>query len=162
MPDGIFWSGGIWEEYIPMDRAWLLIIALETVFMVMIFAFTGVPWWGHLIVFGASALTAYFLYKIRLYTKLDREGILIDMQPSLFYGKQRMILWRDIESLTVRKLSGFMETSNYGKHAGKNKTVYHLGGNSAIEVTMRDGGQIVIGTRRGNELIEMMQKKERP
>ena len=110
----------------------------------------------------ASALTAYFLYQIKLHTIIDREGLMIEMRPALFYGKKRTILWHDIDAVTVRKLTGFMETSNYGKHAGKTKTVYHLGGNHAIDVKLRDGRQIVIGTMRGKELIEMLQKKERP
>jgi hypothetical protein len=111
---------------------------------------------------GASAATAYFLFKISLQTKFDREGLHVDMQPALFYGKKKTVLWHDIATVTVRKLSGFMETSSYGKNAGKNKTVYQLGGNHAIEVTLRDGVQLVIGTRKGKELIELLQKKERP
>lgn len=150
-------SEGFFEEYQKLDQAFVWLLGFETLILTIIFLVAEIPWVALVPVGIISATVMFFLAKLKLHVMMDEKGVHYEMSP-LFFGKKESISWNEIESIHVRKFAGFMENSGYGKKQNKNKVVYRLEGSQAIEITRKDGKQIIFSTRKGKNLSELLSR----
>lgn len=155
-PDSLIrWPEGstvVFEEKQKLNSSFQFLLVFDFILITIILMIAEGPWWT-LIIVGLINLALYFyLRKIELRWKIDKDGISISM-PMTFSGKdQKTIRWNEITSVRIRRFAGFLEQSGYGKKVAGNKSFYNLDGNKAFEITTREGKQIVIGTRRTGEI----------
>lgn len=147
----------VFEEVQKLDSTWLWILGFDLIFVCTILLVTESPWWIFLVIGLISFAVMLFLKKLELKFRINREGFYLLF--NIWYSKdERKIPWTSIASVRVRKFTGFTEQSGYGKKRYKHKTYYNLNGNKAIEIQLRDGSQIVIGTRRSKEIVELISR----
>ncbi|HEY6083106.1 MAG TPA: hypothetical protein VIU45_06580, partial [Chitinophagaceae bacterium] len=95
----------------------------------------------------------YLLYRTRLDTKIDTEGIAWRWQP--FQRKYRKILWKDIAEVTVIKYFPL----GYGWHLSpRYGEVYNTGGNRGLLLTFSNKRKLLIGTRRPDEISALLRQ----
>lgn len=148
---------GFFEEFQKLDKAWIWLLAFETVILMIIFFVAKMPWWIFIVIGIIPASIMVFFIQMKLHVMMDEKGIHYEMSP-FFFGKKESISWNEIESINVRKFAGFMENSGYGKKRHKNKVVYRLEGSQAIEITRKDGKKIIFSTRKGKNLSELISR----
>jgi len=91
----------------------------------------------------------YFIWKIKLITKVDEEGIHLIFIP--FFKKQ--YLWTDIDSAEIVKY-GFL---GYGiRYSPKYGVVYNIDGPYGLALDLKNGKKRMIGTQKKEELQEWL------
>lgn len=111
-----------------------------------------VPDWGFIPLFGLVALFYYLLFESRLYTEISREGIRYRYKP--FHRKARVLRWDQISECYVRLYSPVKEFGGWGVRTafkGKNVKAFNVSGRVGIQLELRDGQKILIGTNKGKE-----------
>jgi len=89
-----------------------------------------------------------------LKTCLDKEGIKIKFPPFRF--RYLKISWNEIEHCQVRKYRPMLEYVGWGLRYGVRSKAYSVGGNTGIEILLRNGKRIIIGTQRAEEAKKMV------
>jgi hypothetical protein len=107
-----------------------------------------------LIPFGIIAL----FYFIRLETEIRRDGIHYRFPP--FIRKIRTYRWEDIKQCYVRKYNPIWEYGGWGyRVAGKKSGVAcNVSGNMGIQIELKNGKKILLGTRKPEEVKEALRK----
>ena len=152
----------------------------------------GKPWGNNplpdvgliIITFVMLLLSANILW-IHLKTFIDRDGIHIRMWMCPFYVKTKSFLWVDIAEVYIRKYRPVAEYGGWGIQNGKdsrnplenlrfsvgkikipqketNNMAYNMSGNIGLQLVMKDGKKILIGTHKSDELSEVLQKLWKP
>ena len=152
----------------------------------------GKPWGNNplpdvgliIITFVMLLLSANILW-IHLRTFIDRDGIHIRMWMCPFYVKTKSFLWVDIAEVYIRKYRPVAEYGGWGIQNGKdgrnplenlrfsvgkikipqketNNMAYNMSGNIGLQLVMKDGKKILIGTHKSDELSEVLQKLWNP
>ncbi|HOW25690.1 MAG TPA: DUF6141 family protein [Bacteroidales bacterium] len=95
---------------------------------------------------------------IRLETEIRRDGIYFRFPP--FIRKERTYHWEDIRQCHVRKYSPIGEYGGWGyRVAGKRSGVaYNISGNMGIQIELKNGKKILLGTRKPEEAKEALRK----
>lgn len=94
-----------------------------------------------------------FFAIVRLYTTIDNEGIAITFLP--FAWKKRW-KWSDIGKVYVKKYS-LMDYGGWGYRIGRNGIAYTTKGNYGIQLEMKWGQKILIGTQNPKEVMAIIQ-----
>lgn len=121
---------GIYQQYIkgetfgvqPMSNSGLVIFLLITIFLL------------------------FFLWTLKLTTKIDSEGIVMHFFPFT----RKNIRWEDVKIAEVLNY-GFV--GGWGIRIGtKYGTVYNVSGNVGLALELKDGKKLCIGTQREDEM----------
>ena len=143
------------EEVQHFDIAWIwALIGIETLVVMIPLIATGQPWWFLLMMASVMVLTMSMLSSLKLYTRIDAEGVHYRMNP--FQRRSKIVYWDEIEIIQLRKLSGLKEFSGYGMRIGRKKRIYNLGGNQVIHIIRKDGKEILISTNKGKEVVRQL------
>lgn len=143
------------EEVQHFDVAWIwALIGIETLVVMIPLIVTGQPWWFLLMMASMMVLTMSFLSSMKLYTRIDNEGVHYRMNP--FQRRDKTVYWDEIEIVQLRKLSGLKEYSGYGIRMGIKKRFYNLGGNHVIHIVRKDGKEILISTKKAKEVVRQL------
>jgi hypothetical protein len=131
-------------------------------------------WWIHLITIGVTLLLLYSaidlaeeearwtmfipimigliviigLVYTHLETEVTTEAIYVGFTP---FGRKR-IARADIEQAYVRSYSPLGEYGGWGFRTGRRGTAYNVSGDQGLQLVLRNGKQILIGTQRPEEL----------
>lgn len=90
------------------------------------------------------------VYSIRLTTQIDEKGIHYRFFP--FQRNYRVILWADLDKCYTRKYSPLKEFGGWGyRGIGRRKKAYNIRGNKGIQITLKMGIMLLIGTQRPKE-----------
>lgn len=92
------------------------------------------------LLFGAMALT----------TRVTDAGIRVN--GLLFIN--RLISFDEIESGAARKYNPLIEYGGWGYRIGPSGKAYNARGDEGVQLTLRDGGRILIGSGRAQELAD--------
>jgi hypothetical protein len=95
-----------------------------------------------------------FLYSLTMTTIVNREGIIIKYFP---IGKA-VIKADDIRSLEMRSYKAFNEFGGWGIKYGFGKKCYTMSGDKGVEIKLKSGGCILIGSQHNNEFYEAIIK----
>lgn len=137
---------------------WMSFIFLPlTIYMVYLLiktyetsAFTGV-----LIGTLISLLILLLFLIVNLITEIDKEGIRIKYIP--FHFKYINYNWSEIESCKIRKYNPIMEFGGWGIRYGFRKMKsYTVKGNQGIQLVLKNGKDILIGTQKGKEIEKLI------
>jgi hypothetical protein len=116
-----------------------------------------IPDWGYLPFFGVLFLASYLLIGSRLYTEISHDKILFQFKP--FHRKARVIYWEEVSRCYVRLYSPLKEFGGWGIRIAFNRKTgkaYNISGNIGIQIELKNGGKILLGTRKGNEVQKVL------
>ncbi len=111
--------------------------------------------WGQLIVIFSALLLPIILYGIKLRTTIDEKGIYYQFMP--FQLSKKMIFWNDIEHCEVRTYNSLMEYGGWGlRITARNGRAYNIKGSKGIQILLKSGKKILIGTQKEREAQEII------
>jgi len=91
------------------------------------------------------------LIALKLNTKINKHGIYFQLFPIHF--KQKVINWNEVSTIEVRKYSPIKEYGGWGFRYGfKNGKAYNISGNMGLQLVLKNGDRILIGTQKPEEL----------
>ena len=153
----------IFQEIQKQNQKWIwffLIILLAMALFAFIqqvvfkkpFGSHPMPDWGFPLFIGIPLLLLFFLVRTELRTNISEEGISFSYRP--FFSKEKRIKWEEVDQCYVRLYSPFREYGGWGVRTAfksKNGKAYNVAGNVGIQLELKDGKKILIGTRKANE-----------
>ena len=95
------------------------------------------------------------IFSVTLETRIDEMGITYKFSP--FHSKARNIPWDGLEACSIRKYSPILEYGGWGYRGvlksqlfgfGKNGRAYNVRGNIGIQMILKDGSKILLGTQK--------------
>jgi len=107
------------------------------------------------ILFFLVVLNALF-YLAKLETKIDKDQISIVFKP--FINTPKAFRWDDIEAASVRKYNSFTEYGGWGIRNGWNGKAYNTSGNQGLQLVLKSGKKVLIGTQRASDLEAYLKK----
>lgn len=104
------------------------------------------------LVLGINAL----LYFAKLKTKITNEGITILFHP--FINSPKAFKWENIKDAYVRKYKPIWEYGGWGIRYRWSGRAYNTSGNMGLQLIMKSGKKILIGTHKPEELETYLKK----
>lgn len=146
----------LYRENQKFNQWWVWAIMLATMFFGIwagVDAYrTSGDIWALLIGGGVSIGVAILFAIITLKTTINDEGIEVKFQP--FY--RRRIFKSEIDEAYVREYSALGEYGGWGIRKGPKGTAYNVSGKYGLQLKLKDGKSILIGTQNPEELEELM------
>ena len=104
-------------------------------------------WWLWLMLIAVVLVVAFFYF-----TKMTTE--VVDGATRIrFFPAARSIRLADVESYEVRTYSPIREYGGWGiKGWSRENMAYNVRGNRGVELTLRDGRRVLLGSQRPDEL----------
>lgn len=96
------------------------------------------------------------VFAMRLNTKIDQDAVQITFKPLI--NKPKIFRWDDIEKATVKKYNPISDFGGWGIRAGWKSKAYNTSGNKGLELLLKTGNKILIGTQRPEELEAFLKK----
>jgi len=122
---------------------------------------------GLMIVTALMLIFSLFFIFMRMETIIDNTGISIRYIPLLW--RFRTIPWDEIEEVYVRKYNALMENRGWGiqsnfslfriGNAFSSSTAYTLYGNTGLQLKLKNGKRVLVGTQRGEEIEEILEQR---
>ena len=110
------------------------------------------PDWGFAIFLGVPLLLFFMLVRTELRTSFSGERLSFSYRP--FFKKEKIIRWEEVDRCYVRLYSPFREFGGWGVRTafnGKNGKAYNVAGNKGIQLELKDGSRVLIGTQKARE-----------
>ncbi len=111
-----------------------------------------------LIVFFNAAIIAMFAFA-KLTTLIDEQGIHYRFFP--FHFKMRTIAWDQIDHYEVIQYKPLIDYGGWGIRYGRGKKAYNIRGNKGLQIYMKTGKNLLIGTQKEKELEEFLRMMRR-
>lgn len=146
---------------------WLLLLGTLSLFVFGFFKqiVYGVPFGnkpisdlGLIIALIFMTLLCYFFYSIQLVTRVYNDGIRTRLTP--FYSSFKVYKWDEIDKIYIRKYNAFREFGGYGIRfgGGSNGRAFNIAGNVGLQLILKNGDKVLIGTHKGEELKSLLTK----
>lgn len=99
---------------------------------------------------GLAALGVVFavVAGMKLTTSLDSEGVRVKG----FFFVNRMIPYTEIASAAARRYRPLLEYGGWGYRIGPSGKAYNARGNEGVQLVLKTGGRVLIGSGRAEEL----------
>ncbi len=93
---------------------------------------------------------------MQLRTQIDETGIRYRFVP--IHGKEQHIRWSDVDKVYTRTYSPLKEYGGWGVRKGVGKTgkAYNISGDKGLQIEMKDGKRLLIGTRLPGEIDQVL------
>lgn len=104
---------------------------------------------------GFLAFTILF-FVMGLYTKIDNHGIYSRFIP--FDTAFKFYPWEKITSIQICKYKALKEYGGWGIRGGRNGMAYTVTGNKGFVIELSNNKKILIGTRKPEEVMQVLQK----
>ena len=101
----------------------------------------------------AGAIAPITLALLELRTRVTKDGIEVKFWP---FGRRR-IFRSEIVEARVREYSPIKEFGGWGYRVNKDGKAYNMHGNKGLQLRLKNGERILIGTQRPEELAELME-----
>ncbi|MCB0806464.1 MAG: hypothetical protein KDC05_11750 [Bacteroidales bacterium] len=97
-------------------------------------------------------------YTMRMITEIREDGILFRYPPLL--NKEKVIPKNEISIFEVRTYQPIREYGGWGikVSAGKNGKAYNVRGKTGLQLVLKSGEKILLGTQRGPAILTAMNK----
>lgn len=99
------------------------------------------------------------LFFVKLHTRIDTEGITIRFFPFVI---KRTWTWDMIDRVYIKKYF-IVDYGGWGYRVGKNGIAYNTKGNFGLQLILKNGARIMIGTQRPeevNNIVDTYKKME--
>lgn len=151
-------------------KRWILIsvmvIPIVAGIVPLILAENNIPefksegFWGLTITFITVVLVFILILSMRLRTKINEQGIYYQYFPNHF--SERFVPWNEITNCYIKKSkTGIFGSGGYGYRRcffGKSKgVIMNLGGKYGVQLEMKNGKQILIGTQKQNDVEKVLE-----
>ncbi len=151
-------------------RQWWLILILLTILFTFTYAvisqlFYNTPFGTNpvnntgLIILSIIIFTfCAFILLIKLKTKINHEGILVQFYP--FHLKFKLFNWSEIDNAFVREYRPITEYGGWGLRISLsgNGKAYNVSGNKGIQLVFKNGNKLLIGTKKPEEAESILMK----
>lgn len=98
---------------------------------------------------GILIVCSFPIFLMNLKTRIDGYGVHYQFYP--FHLSFRKISWQEINTIYVRKYDAISEYGGWGLKGGffwkKNGIAYNVSGNVGIQIKLKSGKNILIGTK---------------
>lgn len=101
-------------------------------------------------------LLVLFFTSLRLDTRMDRYGIHVRFYP--ISRNFKLYRWSEMHSVTVREYHPLKEYGGWGIRFGKNGKVLSISGKQGIQIEMKDGVRLLIGTHKSQEAQKVIEE----
>jgi len=91
---------------------------------------------------------------IDLRTRYTKDGIYFQYFP--FHQREYFLKWKEVKVAFTREYKPIWEYGGWGLRFGKNGKVYNLRGNKGLQLKLKSGKALLIGTQKANELKEAL------
>ena len=108
------------------------------------------------VIFVVMILIYAFLSLIRLFTKIDKEGISYQLYP--FHRKIKKVSWKDLSEIQTRKYNPILEFGGWGYRIGFGGKAFNIKGNQGIQLILKNGNRLLIGTQKPQEAQSAIDK----
>jgi hypothetical protein len=110
------------------------------------------------IIFGTlmCILLLTFFITFRLETKIYKGGIAVRFFPLQL--KTRYFAFEDIASMEIRQYRPIMEYGGWGIRGFGSNRALNVSGKIGLQLIFKNGQKLLIGTQRGEELMEILKK----
>ncbi|PHI20586.1 hypothetical protein CEQ90_07490 [Lewinellaceae bacterium SD302] len=146
----------LYRENQKFNQWWLWLLMLGTLGLAIWSGYEAYAGTGDLAPFIVAALvgglTAISLAVITLRTTVTKEGIEIALLP---FSKRR-IFRSEIERAFVREYSPIREYGGWGYRIGAAGKAYNVSGKFGLQLVLKDGEKILVGTQQPEALEELM------
>ena len=109
------------------------------------------------LIFVLFSLVPFFViilfWVMRLDTEISAKKIYIHFFPFL----RREIPWEEVESAHIRRYNPIGEYGGWGIRLGLRSTAYCISGNTGLFLDMKSGRDLLIGTRKAEELKKVLE-----
>ena len=106
-----------------------------------------IPWLFTLAMF-------WLIWSVELITVIDASGIHLRFRPFI----RKHISWQDIDRIYLRKYKPIREYGGYGIRLSKRGNAYNIKGNEGIQLELKNGKKLLIGTQRWSDLEKVISK----
>jgi hypothetical protein len=143
------------------DQWWIKVILAIPVFEILAFALNDYQTKGDiqtdsLISLLVIGLVILLLWAMSLTTRIDETGIQYRFFP--FHRNTKNILWNEIESAVIREYSPLKEYGGWGiRRSFRNGTAYNVKGKFGLQLELKNGKKILIGTSENQRLTHYLQ-----
>ncbi len=138
-----------------VKQAWIIVLMITvTIFSIINYvqmpaSFSSIA--PLVIIFIANLI----LIALKLNTKINKQGIYFQLFP--FQFKYNEISWNDVLTIEVRKYKPIREYGGWGyRFSFKNGKAYNISGNMGLQIVLKNGDKILIGTQKPDELMEFL------
>ncbi|MFD0994232.1 hypothetical protein [Tenacibaculum geojense] len=104
--------------------------------------------------------TTLFLFLLKLKTKIDSVGLHYQFFP--FHLSYKVINWHQIKSIYTRNYDAINEYGGWGLRSGlfwnNNGSAYNVSGSIGIQIELKNGKKILIGTQKQTEADNTINK----
>jgi hypothetical protein len=101
----------------------------------------------------------FFFGRVSMVTEIYEDRVLIRYRPFM----RRTIVTAEIERAEARTCNAVKDYGGWGiKGWSKAKMAYNVSGNRGVEVTLRVGRSVMLGSQQADELAAAMQSRLRP
>jgi hypothetical protein len=157
----------MFKENQKFNRGWLVFILLPLLGLfifgfvrpsVLQKPFNESPWPAFfLLSFSVlSVFSIVFLFRIQLKTKVDGLGIHYQFSP--FHKRSRLIQWGNLNEASIRKYKPIKEYGGWGVRYGMHGKAYTIAGKYGLQLVLKDGKKLMIGTQQPEVLQELLKK----
>jgi len=110
------------------------------------------------IISGLMFLLTYFFLRLRLETRIKKDGIYYKFKP--FHGTYRFNAWDNLRQCYVRKYSPILEYGGWGLRLGMygKGTAFNVSGNMGLQLKLSNNKKILLGTQRADEITELLNR----
>jgi hypothetical protein len=133
------------------DQWWLKVLMAIPLFEALAFMLSDYQSTGkvsnnaYVVLTLLSLISVFILWGISFTTQIDEMGIRFRFFP--FHLKPKTIPWEDIESAAIREYSPLKEYGGWGvRYSFKNGKAYNIKGKTGLQLTLKNGKRILIGT----------------
>lgn len=140
---------------------WLILLLPTAVFISGIIQqlFMGVPFGDNpapdigLIASGLVPLAVLILFRfLKLTTIIDASGIRVQFYPFV----NKFFSWEEVDQIYVRKYNALLEYGGWGVRFGRNGTAYNVAGNQGLQLVLKNGKRLLIGTQDADHLRRVL------
>ncbi len=101
-------------------------------------------------------LVDLLLIFIQLKTNINETGISYQLFP--FQLKEKIYTWDEIADVNIRKYSPIWEYGGWGyRYSFNNGKAYNISGNMGLQLVLKNGKKILIGTKKPEELAAFLE-----
>ena len=112
---------------------------------------------SRLLVMASMILTLFIFYLFRLTTEIDEIGVHYRFRPIHF--SRQTIRWDEMEKCYVRTYSPIREYGGWGyRFSVQMGKAYNVKGNKGIQIVLKSGKKILIGTQRMEDADAVIQR----
>lgn len=97
-----------------------------------------------------------FFFRLKLTTHIDPVGVYVKF--SLFQRRFHRYCWEEIERPYVRAYKPLAEYGGWGIRYGFNGKAYNVSGNQGLQLELKDGKKVLIGTSKPAEVEKALRR----